>query len=271
MTLFETNWMGRILLLGIGCLSLTFVLSAYSPSAKESHEPLREAQEIPEVPAVSAAEHQEQNQEEAIPAIEDFSNLNSPVLFINKEHHLPADYIPPDLVEPAIPFSFEGTSPKKLMRKEAAKAIEELFAHAQKDGIPLAGVSAYRSYDLQESIYQGNVRALGQEEAEKWSARPGESEHQTGLAIDISTAEMGFLLEESFAETKEGKWLAEHAPLHGFIIRYPKGKEALTGYSYEPWHIRYVGKKAAKEISERGVSLEEYVNELTLNKGVPRK
>ncbi|MEW9671495.1 D-alanyl-D-alanine carboxypeptidase family protein [Ammoniphilus sp. 3BR4] len=251
----ESKWLGRILMSGIACLSLTFLLSAHSQSAIESPEPPKE------IPKVSAA----------VPATDDFFNLDSPVLFINKEHHLPADYTPPDLVEPAIPFSFEGTSPKKLMRKEAAKATEELFAHAQKDGIALVGVSAYRSFDIQETIYHSNVRALGQEEAAKWSARPGESEHQTGLAIDISTAEMGFLLEESFAETKEGKWLAEHAALHGFIIRYPKGKEELTGYSYEPWHIRYVGKKAAKEISEKGITLEEYVKELTVKKGTPKQ
>ncbi len=180
------------------------------------------------------------------------------MVLVNKQRMLPSDYVPPDLVEVKIPFSFEGKSPKKMMREEAAEALEKLFAQAAKEHIKLAGVSAYRSYATQTAIFNDNAKRQGVQEANKTSAIPGQSEHQTGLAIDVSSPSVNFALEESFGDTVEGKWLAENAPKFGFIIRYPKGKEAVTGYSYEPWHIRYVGVQIAEEIAAKGITLEEY-------------
>lgn len=145
------------------------------------------------------------------------------------------------------------------MRAEAARALEELFRQAAAEGIELAGVSGYRSYQRQEAIFNYRARERGEEVANRTSARPGQSEHQTGLAMDVSSASVGYALIEDFGNTKEGLWLAENAPRFGFIIRYPKGKEHLTGYSYEPWHIRYVGVEAAQEIAARGLILEEYL------------
>jgi len=180
------------------------------------------------------------------------------VVVVNKSRSLPADYVPEDLVEPNVPFSFPGKAEKRLLRAEAAKALEAMFARAKQDNIQLYGVSGYRSFKTQQALYANYVRTQGEEHASRYSAQSGKSEHQTGLAIDVSGADKTTRLEEPFAHTPEGKWLERHASEFGFIIRYPRGKEALTGYAYEPWHLRYVGKKVAQEITARGITLEEY-------------
>lgn len=186
------------------------------------------------------------------------SNTNDIAVVVNKKRMLPDNYTPSDLVEPKVPFSFNEKLEKRKLRAPAAEALEKLFAGAAKDNIKLAGVSGFRSYATQKSIYAGNVKTQGEAEASRVSAQPGQSEHQTGLAIDVSSASAGYGLEEAFGATKEGKWLAEHAHEYGFIIRFLKGKESITGYAYEPWHIRYVGVPVASEIHERGITLEEY-------------
>jgi D-alanyl-D-alanine carboxypeptidase len=206
-----------------------------------------------------------------IPALEDtitvsqgiayVTNASAIEVIVNKQRNLPADYEPDDLVVPDIPFSFSGDDPKKQMRKEAAEAIEQLFAAAKEDGIELAGVSGYRSYARQKAIFEANVQKKGEQEANRVSAYPGQSEHQTGLTMDVSSKSVNYALEEEFGESKEGKWLAEHAHEYGFIIRYPKDKEDVTGYVYEPWHIRYVGKELAAAVYESGLTLEEFAEQ----------
>jgi zinc D-Ala-D-Ala carboxypeptidase len=186
------------------------------------------------------------------------TNPDDLVVVVNKERALPADYVPPRLVEPNVPFTFSGKAEKRLLREEAARALEELFAKANQDGIQLYGVSGYRSYHTQKVLYEGYVKTQGAEHAARYSALPGKSEHQTGLAIDVTGSDRSTLLEEPFAYTREGKWLAEHCAEFGFIIRYLKGKEEITGYAYEPWHLRYVGKAVAQEIMSKGMTLEEY-------------
>lgn len=181
-------------------------------------------------------------------------------VLVNKTYKLPDNFKPDDLVEPNIPFIFKEKSDKRLMRKEAAGALEKLVDAAKKDGVSLAGVSGYRSQSTQKTLFENYVKKDGEEAARKYSAVPGHSEHQTGLAMDISGSDGKCAASDCFAGTKEAKWLAGHAAEHGFIIRYPKGKEDITGYQYEPWHLRYVGTKAAKEIMEKGVTLEEYMS-----------
>ncbi len=181
-------------------------------------------------------------------------------IIVNKKSMLPDGYKPEDLVVPNVTFAFSGIYEKSYMRKEAAGALEKLFALAEKDGITLQAVSGFRSQAYQRSVYQNNVKVNGKEQTDRVSARPGHSEHQTGLTMDVSASSVGDTLEQSFGTTKEGKWLAENAHRAGFIIRYLKGKESITGYSYEPWHIRYVG-DIANEIFEKGITLEEYYNE----------
>ncbi|MEN1990183.1 M15 family metallopeptidase [Paenibacillus hubeiensis] len=186
------------------------------------------------------------------------TNAEAMTVIVNKQRSLPEGYEPNDLVEPNVPFSFDGPHEKRHMRKEAAEALEKLFAGAKADDIELRAVSGYRSYERQVSIYNNNVKTKGEEYASRVSAVPGRSEHQTGLAIDVSSPSVGNVLEESFGKSKEGQWLAEHAAEYGYVIRYPDGKESITGYVYEPWHIRYVGTDLAPDVVKSGLTLEEY-------------
>lgn len=179
-------------------------------------------------------------------------------VLINKQFALPEDYEPTDLVYPDVHFTFKEKIEKRMMRKEAAAALEELFAGAEKDGVYLAGVSAYRSHSTQTALFNRYVEKDGEEKAKTYSAVPGHSEHETGLAIDVSGSDGKCAAESCFGDTKEADWLAEHAAEYGFIIRYPEGKEDITGYKYEPWHLRYVGKEISADIAERGITLEEY-------------
>lgn len=183
---------------------------------------------------------------------------SSITVFVNKEYSLPASYIPKDLVVPDIKFYGTVYDEKRNMRSEAAQALEEMFRAADAENVILYGVSGYRSYSRQSEIYNKNIRLRGSAATNKVSALPGHSEHQTGLAIDISCKQLGGALSERFAKTAEGKWVDTNCYKFGFIIRYPQDKENLTGYSYEPWHIRYIGKDVAAYIYEHGITLEEY-------------
>ncbi|PFS74316.1 D-alanyl-D-alanine carboxypeptidase [Bacillus cereus] len=187
------------------------------------------------------------------------SSFASVQAVVNKEYGLPEDYKPEDLVVPNVSFSFSGTLEKSYLRKEAAEALERLFDLAKKEGIELNAVSGFRSYDYQKNLYANNVKRKGQEHTDRFSAKPGHSEHQTGLTMDVSSKSANNELELTFANTKEGKWLKENAYRAGFIIRYPKGKESITGYAYEPWHIRYVG-DIAESIYKKKLTLEEFKN-----------
>ncbi|MNO97988.1 D-alanyl-D-alanine carboxypeptidase [compost metagenome] len=188
-------------------------------------------------------------------------NPEAITVIVNKQRSLPEGYEPSDLMEPNVPFSFDGPHEKRMMRQEAAEALEQLFARAESEGIELRAVSGYRSYARQKVIYETNVRNRGIEEASRVSSAPGNSEHQTGLAMDVSSPSVGNALEESFGETTEGKWLADHAPEYGFIIRYLEGAEDRTGYVYEPWHIRYIGTDLAPDLAASVLTVEEYFDE----------
>lgn len=185
----------------------------------------------------------------------------SMTVIVNKKRSLPDGYIPPDLVVPDVAFSYDGVLEKSHMRKEAAGALEKLFAASKKAGLDLRAVSGYRSYKRQVTIYNNNVATKGQAYTDRVSAKPGTSEHQTGLAIDVSGPGIGYGLEQSFGATAEGKWLAKHAAEYGFVIRYKKGADSITGYTWEPWHIRYIGKELAEDVTAKNLTLEEYFDE----------
>jgi D-alanyl-D-alanine carboxypeptidase len=190
------------------------------------------------------------------------SSAAGSLVLVNKENGLAPDYVPPDLTVPKVPFSFTKVLPQKKMTAKAALALEKLFAQAKKDGLILVGVSGYRPYVYQKAVHKWNVRTVGKIAALKTSAPPGYSEHQTGLAMDLSTPNLHYKLDERFGDTKAGQWIADHAAEFGFIIRYPQGKEEITGYQYEPWHIRYVGEEHARKIAEADLTLEEYLHNL---------
>ncbi len=158
------------------------------------------------------------------------------VLIANKSYPLPEGYAPGGLLPTVV------------------EAWHAMVAAAKADGISLWIVSGYRSYQTQETLYNNYVARNGKAEADTYSARPGHSEHQTGLAFDINE------ISYAFGESAAGKWVAEHAAEYGFIIRYPKEKQAITGYVYEPWHLRYLGTELAMDVVESGLCLEEYFN-----------
>lgn len=192
--------------------------------------------------------------------IEEAGRLDSILLLVNRQNSIPDTYIPQDLVTADVRFSPNVLAEKKKLRKEAAEALARLMQGAEQDNVVLYCVSGYRSYATQKAIYEAKLKAAGLEHTRKYVAYPGESEHQTGLAMDLTNASgVNKSLTESFGDTEEGKWLQAKAHLYGFIIRYQKGKESITGYNYEPWHIRYVGIPAAGSIYEQGLTLEEYL------------
>jgi len=191
---------------------------------------------------------------------EDVENPYEILSVVNKTYALPYDYEPEDLTVPEVRCPVTEDDPKKQLRQEAADALEDLFANAEQVGIQLFAQSGFRSYERQEAIFAANVDQHGEEHANTYSARPGESEHQTGLVMDITSESVDFDLITDFGETDEGKWVAEHAHEYGFIIRYLDGKEDITRYQYEPWHLRYVGVEAATEMKENEITLEEYLH-----------
>lgn len=187
-------------------------------------------------------------------------NPKSPLVLVNKHHALaPLKYSPSDLIVPAIP---EGSGEPGLLRAEAATAAERMFTAAAAQGVQLSLLSSYRSYDTQMGLYRGYVATKGSATADTTSARPGFSEHQSGLAMDIGDAGAGTACEfhSCFAETAGAQWVAAHAHEHGFVVRYGPGSESTTGYAAEPWHLRYVGVAVAEDMLVRGFhSYEEYL------------
>ena len=178
------------------------------------------------------------------------------VLLVSKKYSLPSDYNPP-------------IANGAMLYAPAQKAFLEMRKAALKAGLNLQIVSGYRSYDYQNQLFE-QYRANFGDEAAQFSATPGQSEHQTGLAADIGEASyLHLTLEQSFANTQAGKWLAANSTDYGFILRYTKGDDKLTGYMYEPWHFRYVGKKVAKEMKALKIkTLEDY---LGVSDGAGRK
>ena len=183
---------------------------------------------------------------------------DSITVLVNKSYPLSKDYVPEDLTVPDIPFHEPEFDEKKQLRAVAADAIEKLFAAAEESGLSLYGVSGYRSYERQNEIYTNNLRTKGISHTQQYSAKPGYSEHQTGLAMDISTASIHYSLDDRFSDTPEGEWISKNAHLYGFIVRYPEDKSFITEYAYEPWHIRYVGVELATLLYKNNLTLDEY-------------
>lgn len=165
---------------------------------------------------------------------------------VNKGRVLPVDYVPANLSE------------NMQLRPESATALENLESGAAKDGLKIVLVSGYRSYATQKSVYASYSASQGQAAADTFSARAGHSEHQTGLAADVGASSGKCQLDKCFGETSEGKWLAVNAYKYGFIIRYQKDKQNLTGYDYEPWHLRYAGIDLATQIHTSEQTLEQF-------------
>ena len=176
---------------------------------------------------------------------------------VDKRHGLPSGYVPPGLQ--SVPTAYRAPGFSGSLRAEALPALQAMLDAARAKGHDIRVVSAYRSYSQQEATFQYWVDTLGYDEAVRVSAMAGHSEHQLGTTADVSTAEAGWSLEESFGGTAAGQWLAAHAHEYGFALSYPAGAEAVTGYAYEPWHFRYIGEAEAAAWKASGLTLNKYL------------
>lgn len=181
-------------------------------------------------------------------------------VIVNKDRPISTSYIPTSLVKANVDLIPGDNLEEQQLRGEAAAAAESLFKAAEEAGLNLVMASGYRSAQLQEVIFNGYVARDGLKAASKYSARPGTSEHQTGLAMDITTPGQECYLETCFGNTPEGRWLKQNAHKYGFHLRYQKGKENITGYQYEPWHFRYLGNDLAQRLYDSGQTMEEFFN-----------
>lgn len=175
------------------------------------------------------------------------------LVFVDKQHELPADFAPRDLIPLAGGKSYKPNRDGLSLRAEAEAALGNMAAAARKDGITLVVSSSYRSYDYQKQVYERNVRELGQAAADRESARPGTSQHQLGTAADFGS------ITDDFAKTAAGTWLALHAGEYGWSLSFPDGYEAVTGYRWESWHYRYIGVEAAAFQKKWFAGIQQYM------------
>ncbi|WP_102157930.1 M15 family metallopeptidase [Zhihengliuella halotolerans] len=207
-------------------------------------------------PAAQATGDNDDAPRAAAPSVDELRDPASPTVFVNAAHPLdPVDYVPEEL-------ETVGSSGDQLV-PEAAAATRDLIEAAASAGHSLAVESGYRSYTRQAELYDSYAARYGEAYASRISAEPGTSEHQLGLAVDLGLTSGLCSLQACFGDTEAGQWIAEHAGDHGFIIRYPEGSEDVTGYSYEPWHLRYVGEATVADFTaSKAGTYEEYVEAL---------
>lgn len=227
-------------LLVIGVLSYTALQVSAPPQNNNSPET---EETTPEVPKEEARDPLEFNKKQY--SLDDPSSI---WIVANKQRGLSANFIPANLVE-------AGGSQR--LQSEAATALQQLISGAGTDKVSLRAISGYRSYAAQQNVYSAYVQKDGAAKADTYSARPGHSEHQTGLAMDVGNGSGQCDLEICFSSTAGGKWVAANAYKYGFVIRYPENKTNITGYSYEPWHLRYVGVDLATKLRS-GQTMEEF-------------
>lgn len=178
-------------------------------------------------------------------------HLNTFYTLVNKYNYLRDDFVPNNLVEMTTPYSKEGI----YLVEEARDNFYKLVDKAKEEGLTIRAISAYRGYTYQKRLYDKYVEADGVNKADTYSARPGFSDHQTGLAIDVDNTISSF---ENFTNTKEYQWMLDNSYKYGFILRYPSSKESITTYQFESWHYRYVGLKLAKKIKASNLTFDEY-------------
>ena len=209
-------------------------------STEKDSSATEEPENTPETPAESEQQPDENGYlpNQTLPTEPTYING---ILLANKIYPLPSTFAPEE-------------------NPEARQALNQMLAAAKQQGFDLVAFSGYRSFEYQTTLYDNYVKRDGQAAADRYSARPGYSEHQTGLAFDIGErGKEDVWLTAEFGETPAGQWLFAHAQEYGFILRFPQNKEDITGYMYESWHYRYVGKDIAKEITKQNITLEEYL------------
>jgi D-alanyl-D-alanine carboxypeptidase len=242
---FSPVRVGRILLLILCVLFLIGIWFHNNPSS-------------PVINTDPAEDEGTSKETEPSPLPAELTDPSSITVLVNKTHSLPADYVPEELVTPYV----NSTSDVIQVSSKAADQLKEMVTKAAEDEVTLYLTAGYISYETQDDYFHDRAGMVGEAEANKVIARAGFSEHQTGLAFDFSDEASGTATTVAFADTKAGQWLLKHSWEYGFILRYPEGKESITGYSYQPWHYRFVGRDAAKAMHETAADLtmEEYYN-----------
>lgn len=193
---------------------------------------------------------------EPIPVLnEDYTKDSSLLRLVNKSNPLTDSRYKPKVAKPNVAVRADKSPDEQSVRHDIVPKVEELFTAAERAGHKLRIGSGFRDYDLQKLYYTNYSKNYGQAQADKFSAKPGYSEHQTGLVVDVATLDNHCYLESCFGDTPAGKWLEENSYKYGFILRYPKNKK--TDFIYEPWHFRYVGKDLARALNQSGLTLDE--------------
>lgn len=241
----------QIIILSLVVLLLIFVLRQISdnepptvsineqPAAQEPEKQSNEGSEPEEIP--------EEQPQVTYPVTYTLEQAAELTVVVNKKHKLPQEFVP----------TLTAVNGGQL-RPEAASALTQLLNDASTAGVPMKIISSYRSYNTQVTTYNKWVNLQGKTQADRSSARPGHSEHQTGLAVDLGVPDGTCDLLICFGDTAQGKWLASNVQNYGFIIRYEPTTESVTGYQYEPWHLRYVGVEQAQSIVASGLTMDEF-------------
>lgn len=229
--------------------------------------PRHAAVEPPKSPAIAQPQPQQKSQPIAIalpnatpivPLKENYNADSSVWHVVSKDYPLTdAHYVPVGLELATVPARTDKTAAERSLRTDIMPAVEQLFGAMKTAGYDMMIGSGYRSYDLQTMYFNNYAKANGAAAANQFSALPGQSEHQTGLAFDIGYQNSNCYVNECFGDTPAGQWIAAHSFEYGFIVRYPKDKTAITKYNYEPWHLRYVGKELATALHQSGLTLDE--------------
>lgn len=189
--------------------------------------------------------------------VDDYSLPSSIWTLVNKSNPISIDYVPAPVAIPGVASREDKSDEERSVRSDIEQPLMNLFTSASSASNQLMIGSGYRSAALQEYYFSNAVNAYGDEAANQSTARPGQSEHQLGLAVDLSTVSRDCYLENCFGDTADGKWLENNSYKYGFILRYPENKVDITGYEYEPWHFRYVGIELATAIHDSGLTLDE--------------
>ena len=260
--------LGAVLIIASSAVVTYFTLRHFNPPHTTAQQPISKEQ-----PAPAPKEKAPDSQKPPVPAAPGLALPNAtpiPSRIVNSADD--ADlwkianksrafanprYQPSDLRPVSVPTLPGRSQDERSLRAVLMPDLEKLVAAAWAAGVTLRVGSGYRSYATQASLFASYVRRHGEAAASRFSSRPGHSEHQSGLAVDFAGADQTCWVDDCFERTAAGKWLAAHAHEYGFILRYPKGKEKITGYQYEPWHFRYVGRKLAGALHQSGLTMEE--------------
>ena len=245
-----SNRIAKILLF---IFSVLFVVSCY---AHFFYKPSTANPEVVNNPTPAPTSVPIQSSQTLKPLSSEFTDQNSLLVYVSQAHPLPSDFVPASLGTPHLP----STGAVVEIQEEAGKKAQEMLAQAKREGYELFVSAGYRSYKNQEELYNNRVSLVGEQKASLTVEKAGCSEHQIGLAIDITDDPTGTVLNEEFEKKECAQWLFEHAHEYGFILRYPKNKEKITGLSYQPWHYRYVGVDTATAMYEKdpNITFEEY-------------